>query len=167
MSDTYRHDIGRAGLGCGPSTLEAWKARSPLAAAVAPAMVDGQIDVDKVLDQAARLGRQLNARMVEVSGQEEGFHRPFADTAKVATLRAGMMVADATNQYRDAGILRLNALEASSGPLADPVFFMSVAAWDAMLPLASSRSSSCLQAAWEKASQQMAWTVRGHRQGMA
>jgi hypothetical protein len=69
--------------------------------------------------------------MAAKAGKEEGFHRPFADIARVAVLRAGMLVADAAGQYRDAGILRINALERSTGPTGDPVFLMAVAAWDA------------------------------------
>ena len=42
-----------------------------------------------------------------------------------------MLVADGAGQYRDAGILRINALERSNGPAGDPVFLLSVAAWDA------------------------------------
>ena len=40
-----------------------------------------------------------------------------------------MVVADGADQYRDAGILRLNTLELSSGPAAD-VFLVAAAAWD-------------------------------------
>ena len=60
-----------------------------------------------------------------------GFHRPFAQFARIAVLQAGMIVADANDQYRDAGILRLEALERMESVSIDPVFAMSVAAWDA------------------------------------
>ena len=55
----------------------------------------------------------------------------FALRARVAVLLAGMVVADANDQYRDAGILRLNALERMEQTGLDPVFALSVAAWDA------------------------------------
>ena len=58
--------------------------------------------------------------MAAKAGGEEAFHRGFADLARVGALRAGMIVADANGQYRDAGILRINALERSTGPVADP-----------------------------------------------
>ena len=69
--------------------------------------------------------------MADIGGGEQGFHRPFALRARVAVLLAGMIVADANDQYRDAGILRLNALERMEGIGIDPVFALSVAAWDA------------------------------------
>mgnify|MGYP000845511789 CR=1 FL=1 len=106
-------------------------ASSPLAAVVAPAIVDGQVVPDKMLDQAAWLGQQVEAAMREAGGGEQSFHPPFARLASVAALRAAMIVADANDQYRDAGVLRVNALDRSVEGAADPVFLISVAAWDA------------------------------------
>ncbi len=114
----------------GTGAVEAWKDRSPLAAALAPAVKDGALSVETVLDQAVRFRDQVQADMVAVSGGEQGFHRPFADLAMLGLLRAGMVVADATGAARDAGVLRINALERSTGSAADPVFALSVAAWD-------------------------------------
>ncbi|RME27741.1 MAG: hypothetical protein D6798_03860, partial [Deltaproteobacteria bacterium] len=114
----------------GVAAVEAWKDRSPLAAAVAPAIVDGRVVPDRMLDQAAWLGKQLEQGMARVGGGEEAFHSPFARIARVAALRAGMVVADANGQFRDAGVLRINALDRSSESAADPVFLASVAAWD-------------------------------------
>lgn len=114
----------------GVAAVDAWKDRSPLAACVAPAIVDGQVVPDRMLDQAAWLGQQLEAEMVRVGGGEAGFHGPFAQVARVAALRAGMVVADANGQFRDAGVLRINALDRSIETAADPVFLASVAAWD-------------------------------------
>lgn len=104
---------------------------SPLAAVVAPAIVDGQVVPDKMLDQAAWLGQQVEAGMRDAGGGEQAFHPPFARLASVAALRAAMVVADANDQYRDAGVLRVNALDRSIEAAADPVFLISVAAWDA------------------------------------
>ncbi len=115
----------------GPAAVEAHKATSVLAAVLAPTIQNGAVVPDLVLDQAALFGQQVEAAMAAKAGKEEGFHRPFADIARVAVLRAGMLVADAAGQYRDAGILRINALERSTGPTGDPVFLMAVAAWDA------------------------------------
>ena len=115
----------------GVAAVEAWKDRSLLAAVIAPTIQDGKVVPDLVLDQAALLGQQMEAAMEAKAGKVDGFHRGFADLARVGALRAGMLVADAAGQYRDAGILRINALERSTGPSADPVFLMSVAAWDA------------------------------------
>ncbi len=115
----------------GVAAVTAHQATSPLAAVVAPAIVDGQVVPDRMLDQAAWLGQQLEAEMARVGGGEEAFHAPFAQIARVAALRAGMIVADANGQFRDAGVLRINALDRSSESAADPVFLASVAAWDA------------------------------------
>ena len=49
--------------------------------------------------------------------------------SKFAVLRAGMFLADANDQYRDAGKLRLNVREAT-GAARDPLFLISLAAWD-------------------------------------
>lgn len=109
-----------------------WAGRSPLAAAVAPAIVDGAVSPDRMLDQAAWLGQQIEEAMKARSGgTAEAFHRGFADLARAGALRAAMVVAEASGQTRDAGILRVNALDRSVETAADPVFFMSVAAWDA------------------------------------
>lgn len=115
----------------GVAAVEAWKGKSALAAVVAPAIVDGKVDPDRMLDQAVGLGDQMSAAMVAKAGSEQGYQRPFVDISRVAALRAGMVVADATGEARDAGILRINALERSTGPASDPVFSISVAAWDA------------------------------------
>jgi hypothetical protein len=115
----------------GVAAVDAWAARAPLAAAIKPAVVDGKVSVESMLDQSAWLGRQVEAAMVAAAGAEEPYQRPFADVARIAALRAGMFAADATGERRDAGVLRINALERSTGPVADPVFFVSVAAWDA------------------------------------
>lgn len=115
----------------GVAAVDQYKTDSPLAAAVAPAIVDGQVVPDKMLDQAAWLGQQLEATMAVAAGGEEAFHQPFARIGTVAALRAAMIVADANGQYRDAGVLRINALDRSAETAADPVFLASVAAWDA------------------------------------
>ncbi len=115
----------------GVAAVAAHQSDSILAATLAPALQDGKVEVEVVLDRAAGLRAQLLAAMTEVSGGEKGYHRAFADLASASVLRAGMFVADAADQYRDAGVLRVNALERSTGPVADPVFSLSTAAWDA------------------------------------
>ena len=115
----------------GVTAVDTWKDRSPLAAAVAPAITDGKVVPDRMLDQAAWLGQQVQAAMAVKSGSPEAFHEPFSKLATVAALRAAMIVADANGQYRDAGVLRINALDRSVDAAADPVFLASVAAWDA------------------------------------
>jgi hypothetical protein len=69
--------------------------------------------------------------MAIASGSVQSYHPVFSQMGELAVLRAGMLVADANGQYRDAGILRINAFERSDGPSRDPVFLISTAAWDA------------------------------------
>lgn len=115
----------------GIAAVQRSQAQSPLAAAVAPAIVDGQVVPDLLLDQAAWLGQQLEDAMAARAGTEAPFHQPFARLGTVGVLRAGMFVADGNGQFRDAGVLRINALDRSVEAAADPVFLVSVAAWDA------------------------------------
>jgi len=115
----------------GIDAVTAWADKSVLAAAVKPAIIDGKVVPDEVLDAGFALQKQLQAMMADIGGGEQAFHRPFALRSRVAVLLAGMVVADANDQYRDAGILRLNALERMEQTGLDPVFALSVAAWDA------------------------------------
>jgi hypothetical protein len=119
----------------GPDVVAAWADRSPLAAAIAPAWDGDKLDHQMVLDQSVRVMRQAQATMVAASGGKAGFHRPFALFVRLGVLRAGMRVADKAGQYRDAGILRLEALERMEGGKGsvqrDPAYALSVAAWDA------------------------------------
>jgi len=115
----------------GISAVSKWADKSVLAAAVAPAIQDGKVDPQAVMDAGFGLQKQAQRMMADIAGAEAGFHRPFAQRARIAVLQAGMIVADANDQYRDAGILRLNALERMETVGVEPVFALSVAAWDA------------------------------------
>lgn len=115
----------------GISAVSAWSDRSVLAAALAPSIQDGRVEPQAVLNAGLALQKQLQARMADVGKGEMAFHRPFAQRARAGVLMAGMIVADANDQYRDAGILRLNALERMEEIGVDVVFAISVAAWDA------------------------------------
>jgi hypothetical protein len=119
----------------GPDALADWREKSPLAAAIGPAWDGQKVDPQIVMDQSLGLMRQTTAAMVEATGSEAGFHRPFALFARLGVLAAGQELADVADQYRDAGILRLEALERMAGGAGgverDPVFAMSMAAWDA------------------------------------
>jgi len=72
----------------------------------------------------------MQQAMVEKSSSDPQFASTFAQIGELAALRSGMIVADAAGQYRDAGILRLYTLE-QGGAHPDPVFALSIAAWDA------------------------------------
>lgn len=115
----------------GLSALSSWSDRSLLAATLAPAVVDSKVDPQAVLDRAAALKSALKSEMAAQAGLVESYHLMFASLAELSVLRAGMVLADANDQYRDAGILRLNALDLSDGSIWDPVFLISVAAWSA------------------------------------
>lgn len=115
----------------GVAAIEAWQERSAFAAALGPAVVDGRLDPEKVLDQAAALDAQLSQAMSLRAGGEQGYHRPFADLARVGALRAAMVVAEASGETRDSGVIRLNVVDQASGPTLDPVFSMATSAWDA------------------------------------
>jgi len=115
----------------GIAAVTKWADKSVLAAAVAPAVQDGKVDPQGVMDSGFGLQQQIQRAMADIAGAEAGFHRPFALRARIAVLQAGMIVADANDQYRDAGILRLNALERMETVGVEPVFALSVAAWDA------------------------------------
>ena len=115
----------------GVAAVAAWADRSVLAQAIKPAVQENRIEPQAVMDAAFALQKQLASAMADIGGGQQGFHRPFTLRARIAVLMAGMIVADANDQYRDAGILRLNALERMEAVGIDPVFALSVAAWDA------------------------------------
>jgi len=115
----------------GLDAVAEWSDRSPLAAALQSSIQDGRVEPQSVMDAAFALQKQLSATMADIGGGVQDFHRPFAIRARIAVLLAGMIVADANDQYRDAGILRLNALERMHAGGIEPVFALSVAAWDA------------------------------------
>jgi hypothetical protein len=69
--------------------------------------------------------------MAGAAGQEASFHRAFADYARVGLLRAGDRLAFKLGDTDAGGRLRINALDRTSGSTLDPLFLLSVAAWDA------------------------------------
>ena len=115
----------------GVAAVDAWKDSSLLASALSSSVEDGKLVPEMVIDRAAELRIQLRAAMEAKSGTPKPFQSEFAKISEVALLRAGMIVADANDQYRDAGILRINAFERSDSAARDPVFLLSTAAWDA------------------------------------
>ncbi len=115
----------------GVAAIDVWKDRSPQAAALDDAVVDGELEPERVLDQAAAVGKQVKAAMIATAGSEQGYMLPFADLARIGTMRTAMVVAAATGQERDSGVIRLNIVDQADGPTADPVFSMATSAWDA------------------------------------
>jgi hypothetical protein len=105
--------------------------QSVLAQAIEPAVVDGRLDVQEVREAAQGLGDRLRSAMVARAGQEEGYQRTFADIGRLSVLRAAICVAEDLGQEEDAALLRIEVADTSDGPARDPVFLLSLAAWDA------------------------------------
>lgn len=118
----------------GVSALGKWDEKSLLASLLQDCMEQeggkNVLKVDKVLNIAGKLEEKLNEEMKKSTGKEQAFYPLFADFAEQAILRAGILVADANEQYRDAGKLRINANDLAFTSSQDPVFLVSFAAWD-------------------------------------
>jgi hypothetical protein len=104
---------------------------SVLARVLAPATVGERLDVLKVREAAQDFAQALRSAMVARTGQEEGYQRAFAELGQLSVLRAAVCIADDLGQKDDAGVLRVEVADLSSGPARDPVFLLSLAAWDA------------------------------------
>jgi hypothetical protein len=104
---------------------------SVLATLLAPGTAGGRLDVQKVRDAAQDFSEALRTAMRSRAGQEEGYQRTFAELGRLSVLRAAVCVADDLGQGDDGGVLRVEIADLSSGPARDPVFLVSLAAWDA------------------------------------
>ncbi|MBM75594.1 MAG: hypothetical protein CMK59_09350 [Proteobacteria bacterium] len=127
--------------------IERFKSTSLLAAALAPALEVRNISTgssedeakeekrlllvpDILLELASKLKEDSFAQMKEQSTQVEPIFQTFSSFSEIALLRAGMLVAEVNGQYRDAGIIRLNINDIVDGPTKDPLFHISMGAWD-------------------------------------
>ncbi|MFZ5481885.1 MAG: hypothetical protein ACOZNI_34310 [Myxococcota bacterium] len=92
-----------------------------------------KLSVDCALDEAAALGQAIEEGMAKAAGKEDSFHRAFADYARVGALRAADRAAFAYGDTDAGGRLRINTLDRATGAThtRDPLFLLSVAAWDA------------------------------------
>ncbi|MDP2311448.1 MAG: hypothetical protein Q8P41_00970 [Pseudomonadota bacterium] len=115
----------------GAAAVAAHQADSPYAVIVGRCTQAEKVSVDCLLDEAAALGQSIEEAMAKAAGKEDGFHRPFADYARVGVLRAGDRTAWKLQDREGGGRLRINALDRTTGTARDPVFLLSVAAWDA------------------------------------
>jgi hypothetical protein len=113
------------------AAVDAWADRSAYAAIAKGCMTGGRLGEDCVLDQSALLGAAIEAAMQNASGREDSFYRSFADFARVGVLRTLDRVAFALGDPDTGGRLRIHAYDRSVGPAADPLFLLSLAAWDA------------------------------------
>lgn len=123
----FLSDLERDGL----AAVAAHASDSPYAVIVARCTEAQSVSVDCVLDEAAALGAAIEAAMATAAGKEDGFHRPFAEFARVGVLRAADRAAWKLQDRESGGRLRINALDRTTGSTRDPVFLLSVAAWDA------------------------------------
>ena len=144
-------------------TLKSWAdKKSLLAALLLDCVVDGKLDVPKVLDAASSVEALLISEMKAAQGKEEPFYSMFADFAEQAILVAGVMVAEQNGQREDSGRLRSNARDLALQNSKDALFLTEYAAWDV-----SNRYPSRAQDMLHKYSQDFrAFKVAGHPLGM-
>jgi hypothetical protein len=109
--------------------LDSWTDKSAYAAALAPC-VSERVDPECILDNAAALQSQVQAAMVAIAGEKGADHQMLANHARVGLIRAAARLAKTLKDERGEGLLRLAALDASDGPAMDPLFQLSMAAWD-------------------------------------
>jgi len=115
----------------GASAIEKHQSDSAAAVIVKTCRKDAVIDVDCVLDQATALTRAIVDGMKQAAGKEDSFYRPFSEYARIGILRAGDRAAAVIGDRDDMGRLRVNALDRSIDAARDPLFLLSVSAWDA------------------------------------
>lgn len=115
----------------GPNAVAAHQKDSPYAVIVASCTGEGTVDPDCVIAQSSALAKAMEVKMQEVAGKEDSFYRSFADFARVGALRAADRAAFVMGDREGGGRLRINALDRSTGTARDPLFVLSVAAWDA------------------------------------
>lgn len=120
-------DLARDGY----AAVEKHQADSPYAVVVKRCTTGQTISVDCVLDEAAALGQAVEEAMAKAAGKQDTFHRSFAEYARVGLLRAADRAAWALADREGGGRLRINALDRSVANALDPLFLISVAAWDA------------------------------------
>lgn len=106
---------------------------SPLALAISPCVKAAEQAVDPacVLSRAEDTYEQVLQAMRIKSGQELGFHKPFAAMARLGVIRCGEAAAATLGDDKSMGLLRLSGLDFSVGPSAEPAYLLSITAWDA------------------------------------
>lgn len=109
--------------------LKEWTSKSAYAAALANC-VSKEVDAECVLDRAASLQAQLSGAMETAAGQKTADHRMLASHARVGLIRAAARLAKTLEDKEGEGRLRLAAMDASSGPAMDPLYQLSMSAWD-------------------------------------
>ena len=113
------------------SAVSAHVTDSPYAVVLQGCSESGKISVDCLIDQSAALGTAIEDGMAQAAGGAQDFHRFFAAHARAGLLRVAADAAFAAGDSDAGGKLRLNALDKAVGKAYDPLFVLSVAAWDA------------------------------------
>jgi hypothetical protein len=80
---------------------------------------------------ALELREQVRDAMAKASGGRSPNHRAMAAFIEAGVIRAGMRAADAAGDREAAGLLRIAAKDQSETDAVEPVFLVSLAAWDA------------------------------------
>ena len=110
--------------------LASRRVTSPYAAVLSKCVRAPSLGVECVLRRAADLPGQIEDAMEQANGAPTADHREFAGHAHLGALRAAVRAAEAVSDGQTAGLLRLNALDAATGSLSEPLFLMEMAAWD-------------------------------------
>jgi hypothetical protein len=98
---------------------------------IAACVKEQKLDVDCILEGSTALGGAIESAMAQAAGKEDSFHRPFAEFARAGVLRAADRAAWKMNDSDAGGRIRLLALDRTTNGARDPLFLLSVAAWDA------------------------------------
>jgi hypothetical protein len=109
--------------------LQEWTSKSAYAAALS-ACVSKEVDAECVLDRASSLQSQLQGAMETAAGEQTADHQMLAKHARVGLIRAAARLAQTLGDVQGEGRLRLAGLDASSGTALDPLYQLSMAAWD-------------------------------------
>lgn len=124
---TFLADLERDGT----AAIAAHASDSPYAVIIAGCTKEQKLEVDCVLDASAALGTAIEGAMAQAAGKEDSFHRPFAEFARAGLLRVADRAAWKMNDSDAGGRLRLLAYDRTANGARDPLFLLSVAAWDA------------------------------------
>lgn len=123
----FLSDLERDGV----AAIAAHASDSPYAVVIAACVKEQKLDVDCILEGSTALGGAIESAMAQAAGKEDSFHRPFAEFARAGVLRAADRAAWKMNDSDAGGRIRLLALDRTTNGARDPLFLLSVAAWDA------------------------------------
>jgi len=115
--------------GVEPVAVQDWASKSAFAAALVPC-VSKEVDSECVIDRAADLQSQLEGAMELAAGEKTADHTMLASHARVGLIRTAARLARNLQDEKGEGLLRLAALDASDGPALDPLYQLSMSAWD-------------------------------------